>query len=167
MNDGYEEILVKRPNTPKDNLLKGLTVGVIVLFVAAGIFFFNPLFFVLAMGFGMLAYYLILPNFDLEYEYLYVGGDIDIDKIMAKRKRKRVASFQKENLVIMAPTGSSHLAPYVKDAKIRDFTSGNPEIKTWTLVYGSEKSSDVVCLELTEEIAKDMRRFAPRKVFFE
>ena len=115
----------------------------------------------------MLAYYLILPNFDLEYEYLYVGGDIDIDKIMAKRKRKRVASFQKENLVIMAPTGSSHLAPYVKDAKIRDFTSGNPEIKTWTLVYGSEKSSDVVCLELTEEIAKDMRRFAPRKVFFE
>jgi hypothetical protein len=25
----------------------------------------------------------------------------------------------------------------------------------------------VVCLELTEEIAKDMRRFAPRKVFFE
>ena len=38
MNDGYEEILVKRPNTPKDNLLKGLTVGVIVLFAAAGIF---------------------------------------------------------------------------------------------------------------------------------
>jgi hypothetical protein len=167
MNDGYEEILVKRGKTPKDTMLKGLTFGVIAVLIAAGILFFNPLFLILGMGLGLLAYYFILPNFDLEYEYLYVSGDIDIDKIMAKRKRKKVASYLKDNLEIMAPTGSAHLAPYVKDAKIKDYTSADPEKKTWTLVYGAEKTTDVVCLELTDEIAKDMRRFAPRKVFFD
>lgn len=167
MNDGYEEILVKRKNTPKDTILKGLTIGLIALLIGAGIFLFNPIFLILGMVLGFVAYYLILPNFDLEYEYLYVGGDIDIDKIMARRKRKRIASYSKDNLEVMAPTGSDHVASYEKNAKIKDYTSADPEKKTWTLVYGTENSSDVIRLELTEEIAKDMRRFAPRKVFFD
>ena len=117
MNDGYQEILVKRQKTAKDTLLRGLVIGVIAVLIAGGIFLFNPIFLIAGMILGFLAYYFILPNFDLEYEYLYVGGDIDIDKIMAKRKRKRVASYSKDNLEVMAPTGSDHLADYLKDKK--------------------------------------------------
>lgn len=167
MNDGYEEILVKRQKTPKDTLLKACVIGVTAILIAAGIFLFNPILLVLGMAAGLLSYYLVLPNFDLEYEYLYVGGDIDIDKIMAKRKRKRVASYSKDNLEIMAPTGSDHLSSYVKGAKVKDYTSADPAAKTWTLVYSLEKAPEAVCLELTSEIAQDMRRYAPRKVFFE
>ena len=167
MNDGYEEILVKRQKTPKDTLLKGLMIGVVAVLIAGGIFLFNPIFLVLGMVLGLLAYYLVLPNFDLEYEYLYVGGDIDIDKIMAKRKRKRIASYSKDNLEVMAPTGSDHLSDYLRDKKVKDYTSGDPQVKTWTLVYGGEQAAEAVRLELTDEIAQDMRRFAPRKVFFD
>ena len=167
MNDGYQEILVKRQKTAKDTLLRGLVIGVIAVLIAGGIFLFNPIFLIAGMILGFLAYYFILPNFDLEYEYLYVGGDIDIDKIMAKRKRKRVASYSKDNLEVMAPTGSDHLSDYLKDKKVKDYTSADPQAKTWTLVYGGEQGSEAVCLELTNEIAQDMRRFAPRKVFFD
>lgn len=167
MNDGYEEILVKRQKTPKDTIIKGLVIGVVAVLIVAGVLLFNPIFLVVGMIAGFLAYYLILPNFDLEYEYLYVGGDIDIDKIMAKRKRKRIASYSKDNLEVMAPTGSDHVASYIKNAKVKDYTSADPEAKTWTLVYGGENSTEVVRLELTQEIAQDMRRFAPRKVFFD
>ena len=166
MNDGYEEILVKRQKTPKDTLVKGLVIGVVAVLLAGGIFFFNPIFLAAGMVLGMLAYYLILPMLDLEYEYLYVGGDIDIDKIMAKRKRKKVASYSKDSLEVMAPTGSEHLRSFLGNLKVKDYTSGDPEKKTWTLVYGGEQGSEAVCLELTGEIAQDMRRFAPRKVFF-
>jgi hypothetical protein len=167
MNDGYEEILVKRQKTSRDTLLKCCVIGVTALLLAAGIFLFNPVFLVLGMAAGLLSYYLVLPNFDLEYEYLYVGGDIDIDKIMAKRRRKKVASYSKDNLEIMAPTGSDHLSSYVKNTKVKDYTSADPSVKTWTLVYSSEKATEAVCLELTQEIAQDMRRYAPRKVFFD
>ena len=167
MNDGYEEILVKRQKTPKDTIIKGLVIGVVAVLIVACVLLFNPIFLVVGMIAGFLAYYLILPNFDLEYEYLYVGGDIDIDKIMAKRKRKRIASYSKDNLEVMAPTGSDHVASYIKNAKVKDYTSADPEAKTWTLVYGGENSTEVVRLELTQEIAQDMRRFAPRKVFFD
>ena len=167
MNDGYEEILVKRGKTTRDTILKGLTIGVTVLFIAAGIFLFNPIFLASGMILGLLAYYFILPNFDLEYEYLYVSGDIDIDKIMSKRKRKKVGSYSKDNLEIMAPTGSGHLSSYLKNGRVKDYTSADPHVKTWTLVYGSESSSDIICLELTDAIVQDMRRYAPRKVFFD
>ena len=167
MNDGYEEILVKRGRTAGSTIMKAAIIGITAVLIAVGIFFLNPIFLAAGLALALIAYYLILPNFDLEFEYLYVGGDIDIDKIMAKRKRKRVASFSKDNLEIMAPTGSSHLAPYLNDLKVRDYTSMDPDVRTWTLVYGSEIAKEAVCLELTEEIAKDMRRFAPRKVFFD
>ncbi len=167
MNDGYEEILVKRGKKPMDALLKGMTISAIVILVALGILFVQPLFMMIGVIFGLLAYYFILPNFDVEYEYLYISGDIDIDKIMARRKRKKVASYTKDNMEIMAPTGSDHLSSYLQNGKVKDFTSSNPDIKTWTLVYSSEKAQDIVELELTDEIAQDMRRYAPRKVFFE
>ncbi len=167
MNDGYEEILVKKGKNAKDSFLKGMVYSVVGVLAAVGIFFFNPIFLLSAVIMGFLAFYLILPNLDIEYEYLYVGGDIDIDKIMAKRKRKRIASYSKDNLEVMAPTGSAHLADHMKNAKVVDYTSGNPDIKTWTVVYNLEKSSEAAVMELTGTIAQDMRRYAPRQVFFD
>ena len=166
MNDGYEEILVKRQKSASDMLLRGLVIALAVVPVIVGVLCVSPLFLLIGAVIGVLGYYLILPNFDLEYEYLYVNGDIDIDKIMSKRKRKRVGSFTKDNLEIMAPTGSDQLASYVKNGKVLDYTSGDPQKKTWTLVFGSERTSEIVKLELTDTIAQDMRRYAPRKVFF-
>lgn len=167
MNDGYEEILVKKGKNAKDSFTKGMVYSVVGILTAVGIVFFNPIFLLAAVIMGILAYYLILPNLDIEYEYLYVAGDIDIDKIMAKRKRKTVASYPKDNLEVMAPTGSDHVAEYVKKGNVKDYTSQNPDIRTWTVVYNMEKSSEVVRLELTDEIAQDMRRYAPRQVFFD
>lgn len=166
MNDGYEEILVKRQPRAVDTVLKILVIAAAVIPVIFGVVFaFLP---AIAIGIvlGFVGYYLLLPQLDVEFEYLYVGGDIDIDKIMSKRKRKKVASYDKDNLEILAPTGSDQLASYMKDGKVLDYTSGDPNIRTWTAVYGSEKESAIVKMELTEEIAQDMRRYAPRKVFF-
>ncbi len=33
--------------------------------------------------------YIDVPQSDVEYEYLFVNGDLDIDKIMNKARRKR------------------------------------------------------------------------------
>ena len=66
MNDGYEEILVKRQKTPKDTIIKGLVIGVVAVLIVAGVLLFNPIFLVVGMIAGFLAYYLILPNFALE-----------------------------------------------------------------------------------------------------
>lgn len=41
----------------------------------------------------------------LEYEYSFFSGDVDIDKIIGKRKRTNVMSFNCRDVEIMAPYG--------------------------------------------------------------
>ena len=79
MNDGYEEILVKRQPRAVDTVLKILVIAAAVIPVIFGVVFaFLP---AIAIGIvlGFVGYYLLLPQLDVEFEYLYVGGDIDID----------------------------------------------------------------------------------------
>ena len=44
-----------------------------------------------AIALGVACYF-VIPKTDLEYEYLFVNGELDIDMIMSKSKRKRVKS---------------------------------------------------------------------------
>ena len=91
MSDLYIELLVKKKKTSTDTLLKVLMIGATVIFVLGGILF-NPIILLLAVVMGVVDYFK-LPSLDLEYEYLYVNGELDIDKIMSKQKRKRVGSY--------------------------------------------------------------------------
>ena len=44
-----------------------------------------------AIGFGL---YRVFTGFETEYEYTFTNGELDIDKIVAKRKRERVVSLK-------------------------------------------------------------------------
>ena len=160
MNDLYQEILVKKKASAKDTALKILVIVVL----AAGVLFLTPLLLV-GLVLCFVDFYFLLPQFDLEYEYLYVNGDIDVDKIMSKSRRKKVASFSKDNLEVMAPTGSAVLNDYLNGAKVEDYSSGEENASTWTLVYSGDKSKTAAILELPDELSEDMRRYAPRKVY--
>ena len=59
-------------------------------------------------GFGYLTYRLSL-EWDLEYEYIFVKGELDIDKIMGKSRRKRCVVVDLESTEIVAPLNSHAL----------------------------------------------------------
>lgn len=52
---------------------------------------FSFLFAALAFAIGFGAWYVCI-QLNLEYEYIVTNGDLDVDKIIAKRTRKRVLS---------------------------------------------------------------------------
>ena len=162
MNELYREILVKHTATGMDQLKKAGVIVLTVLLAAGGILI-NPLLLLAAAGAGVLSWF-VITSLDLEYEYLYVNGDFDIDKIMNKQRRKKVASYSLEELEIIAPEGSHDLDPYNGKGTVRDFTSGNPQIKTYVAVYNRKDGKELVKLELEQDVLQDLRRLAPRKV---
>lgn len=164
MSDMYQEILVKR-NTPfSDQIKKYLLIVVTVISVMGGLVI-NPILLLPAVVFGFLCYFMV-PRFDLEYEYLYVSGELDIDKIMGKQKRKRCASYNMDNLEILAPSNSAELNRFKnkKDVKVRDFTSLKPDTPSYTLVFNLDRGQELVKVELNEAVIGDIRRMAPRKI---
>ena len=98
-----EQIVSKVPST-KDTMRK-VGLGVLTLLVTMILFLLSGLFnitfigLILACGCIYGGYYLI-SSMNVEYEYIITNGEMDIDKIIAKRKRKRlitakVSSFEK------------------------------------------------------------------------
>lgn len=83
MGDFYAEQLVKRKTTGKDLALKWGLMALTGLSVLLTLLSFSFVFFVITVIFGFLCFWL-LPKTDVEFEYLYVNGQLDIDKIFPK-----------------------------------------------------------------------------------
>ena len=164
MSDLYIELLVKKKKTSTDTLLKVLMIGATVIFVLGGILF-NPIILLLAVVMGVVDYFK-LPSLDLEYEYLYVNGELDIDKIMSKQKRKRVGSYDMKKVEIVAPKNPHELDSFRnrKDIKVHDYSSLEENAKTFGMAINGDKGMELIYFDPNEAIIKDMQRIAPRSV---
>ncbi|MDE5619346.1 MAG: hypothetical protein K2O29_06275 [Ruminococcus sp.] len=100
--DNFAEQLVKKNETSSDKTKRLLTtIGGIVLTVVLAVFGFltlgNPVLsllgFLLAVGAGYGTFFIVQSS-HIEYEYAFTNGELDIDKIIAKRKRKPLLSVE-------------------------------------------------------------------------
>ena len=126
MSDLYTEVLVKKQQTGKDKAIKGVLIFFTVLFAAAGIMM-NPLILLLALVLGIVDY-IFIPKLSVEFEYLYVNGELDIDRIYSQSRRKRAASYELSNMEILAPYQSHQLDSY-KNIRASNVTTIPPESK--------------------------------------
>lgn len=160
MNEFYTEQLVKQKATLSTMIKKSaVVVFVIVMFLVALLISLAaiPLF----IGAVALAVFL-WKRFNLEFEYLYYNGDLDIDKIMGMQKRKRVFSANVKIMEVIAPSGSFELQQYQNLKKYDCSTnSGN---KTYEMVIPHKGQKVRVIFEPNEKILQDLRRWEPRKV---
>lgn len=99
--DNFAEQIVKRNMTKSEKSKRSavLVCGVIVtilLTVAAMLMLASPLIafagLVFAAGAGYGTYFYV-QNTDVEYEYTFTNGELDIDKIIAKKRRKSLVSI--------------------------------------------------------------------------
>ena len=168
MNDLYREILVKRRKSSSVTIIKAALIALTVL-LAVGGFLFVPLMLILALAAGVGSWFYISRS-EKEFEYLYVNGDFDIDVIYNMQKRKRAGSYDISDLVIFAPESSHELDSYraKKGVTVKDYTSGEANKSVWCGVYTRSEGEEMMRIELQDpELVRDMRRFAPRKVFTE
>ncbi|MEG1426513.1 MAG: DUF6106 family protein [Oscillospiraceae bacterium] len=101
--DVFVEQLVKKKISTKDILIYvGIFLaGTVIIF--AGIFLLLPLTGQFAISFFVLvgtifgAYYL-LSRRNLEYEYAVTNGDVSVDKIINRKSRKRLTSFDAKTI---------------------------------------------------------------------
>lgn len=92
--DNFSEQLVKREATSSDKMKKFLIYGGGVLITVILVVFsilqlgsmFSMLGLLLAAGAGYGTYFLGQSTY-VEYEYTFTNGELDIDKIVAKKKR--------------------------------------------------------------------------------
>ena len=100
MDTYKEQLVVKKPTSTDWAKRIGILVGAGILILAcvailpvSDQFWFFP---ALAIAIVIYALFRFYPLFFIEYEYIFTNGEIDIDKIMGKQNRKRLATVDAE-----------------------------------------------------------------------
>lgn len=146
--DHYNEQLVNKTSEPKDIVIRVLIIAgglaIAGLSVYASFIFSEMLgYFPMIIGLGAicLAYWL-LGNTVVEYEYIITNHDLDIDKIIGRRKRKRLISINLNNVEEWGEYTGKEGSGVNATVMAGDATG----VGTWYLVAGHDKVGKVLVL---------------------
>ena len=137
--DSFNEQMIKKQPTQNDKLMTFLIIFASMALAAACVFLgmMFPQYFMIGIFLGVGCIYggiRLWQNLSLEYEYIFTNGDLDIDKIIAQRSRKRLISVKVNELedigladdcpdsdrtIVMASAFDPELADYYMDYKHR------------------------------------------------
>ena len=107
MMDYFTEYIVRRKKDAKDILIiLGVIIAASVLTAIGVLFLGVPLIgqFVLLIVAGVVwGAYLLITGRNIEFEYIVTNGELDVDRITARRKRKRLISVASKEIELIAP----------------------------------------------------------------
>ena len=162
MNELYAEAAVKRKETATTFALRALMIiavlAGIVLIIVGGIGSFIGIILVL----GVFFFY---PRLSVEYEYVFVDGQLDFDKISGKSKRKTMLRIDFEQVEIMAPFNSAALDNYKHlQLETKDFSSLNKDSKPYVIIANANGKKLKILFEPNEKMLAMIKQKSPRKV---
>lgn len=162
MNQLYAEAGVKRKDTAATMAIRvlmflGVIVGVIGILL-------NPI--VRYIGFALIAViFIMFPKLNVEYEYVYVDGQLDFDKILGKAKRKHILRIDFDEVEIMAPLNSHSLDSYTYvKCEQKDFTSRSKDAKPYVIVATKDNKKLMILFEPNEKMIGMIKQKSPRKL---
>ncbi len=165
--DIFMEKIVKRRKTAVDSVIIAATIliGLMLIMIVGSLSFlqsFMPVVLVAIAYFG----YMLIRNRNVEYEYIVTNGELDIDMIIAQRKRKRVFSGScKEFEIIAKMTSGQYNQSYENIKKrINAVTSmDSNEVYFISTVKDGEKI--LIFFEPHPKMIESFKKYIPRKVF--
>ncbi|HIV85206.1 MAG TPA: hypothetical protein H9900_00165 [Candidatus Monoglobus merdigallinarum] len=169
--DIFIEQLVKKKRDTLDYLkIAGGIVGAILV-----IYLLGPLMGIIpAMGFVILLVmvgliyllYLLITSVNMEYEYAFTNGSLDVDAIINRRKRKRLTELEAKEIELMAKRSNPSFERYMNSAaykKIYACADKNGE-DLYFVIYNQGGEGRMLLFSPKEEIVEAFRKMNPQNV---
>lgn len=164
MNEGlYSDTYVHSQLTKEKLMMRRLMIAACIILPIVGIAVFRSIGITLiAVVIDIILIY-FLPNKRVDYEYVFVDGQIDFDRIIADANRKSMRRTDLEKAEIVAPEGS-HSLDCFKDLKTEDYSSGRAEDKHYILVAKGDKGNIKIRFTPNEHLLEQMKMKARSKI---
>ena len=153
MDHFNEQIVKQRLDGKRIALISAATLAALALAFAAWLFLPWMTAAVLALcGFGL---YWLITSQSWEVEYAVTNGDIDIDRIVARRDRKTIVRVRGDKIESLLPVQA------MPEGKTYDRTvmaAQSMSTATWAFTYRSKKSgSTVVYFEPNDSVLDNLK----------
>ncbi len=112
------------------------------------------------------ASYVVISNFNIEYEYCVTNNEMDVDKITNRKKRKRITSVKFADMEIMAPCGDSRFAreENATFAQVHMAAKSADDPDAYFIIYEEGGKRTKLVFNPTQKMIDSAKFFAPRKV---
>ncbi len=166
----YAETCVKKRMTIGTFMAElGLIFAVVVIFIFSFILGSVSMVGYVAMLVAsalFIGLFYILPRFNIEYEYIFVDGQLDFDLIMGGNKRKRGLRIDFENVEVMAPERSHELDSYNRQQFVlKDYSSRDKESPDrYVIFYRLGEKLTKIVFEPNDKILGCIKQKSPRKL---
>ncbi len=164
--DVFIEHLVKKRSTTVDTLKKiGIVIALLVVILACFFFFalLGPLAVLLIFG-GCYAAYWLISGMSIEYEYILTNGEIDVDKIIAQRKRKRLVTVSAKTFESFGPYQAAEHLHRNYDSRILACESEDSDGTYYATFHHNILGHCLLVFNPDERIVKGVQSFLPRTV---
>ncbi len=163
--DIFVEQLIKKKAGPKDYAIIFATILGAVILVMASVIFLIQIALLVLIGVCFGAYYLITSR-SLEFEYSVTNGSITIDKVISRRKRKRVIAVEAHDIEDMGkfkPEVARNKSGF-KTVFASQYDDGRD---AWYFCAHTAKEGNVlVVFDPDEKVLNAIKPFMPRQVSF-
>ena len=166
MNDALYELIVARKPKPYDLLVRILVILLIAAVIIIGMPFIGLLAFIIAILLAALAYYFVFPKLNVEYEYIILNHDLQVDIIYNRAKRKSLRTFDIQGAEIIAPKGSPRLNSYKPD-KVYDYSSGRTTEKVYAVMIPMEQKNMCIYIEPDAKMIALMKQWMGMKMYLD
>ncbi len=161
--DHFSEQIIKQTLDTKRLLIILAAVLAAVAICAVAALWFVWLFLPIAAfcGFGI---YWVSSSQSWEVEYAVTNGDIDIDRIIARRERKTIVRVRGDKITALLPIAS--LNSQQKFDRVV-MAARSSKTATWFFTYQGKKGSTLVVFEPNEDVLKALMNGLSRTVRIE
>ena len=161
--DTFFEQLIRIRLNGKAKFIIGAVIFIDLLIVAALVFFalmFAPAIVFLVIIGVIYGAYKLISLLVVEYEYIYTNGELDVDKIIAKSKRKRVVSIKCSEVEKYGEYRGQPAPGSVKST----FIFCNPDSEGQVYLIAKDRNLGMVMLVLApeERVKAELEKAIPR-----
>ncbi len=174
MNDVFLERMVKKKLEPVDILLMILIVaGALLLswlgFIVGFFLLGFPMLTVVVLTASVYGAYKLIGTRLVEYEYCLTNGNLTVDRILQKSRRKRLTSFECSSCADIGRYGEAEPRLKNQSFDLRLFaTSTSDRSNAWYMnVRSSKTGKTLVVFEPDEALLEAIKQFLPRQLRFE
>lgn len=177
--DIFIEYMIKKHRDVKDNLIIAGTIVLaliltIVLFLLIMILMSSGVNIASSIGLLLIAgvwygAYILMNSRNIEYEYILTNNYFDVDKIMAKKGRKRILSIDfSEASTVANIKDNDHNHAYRNNngaVKIMDLTGNKLVGDVYFIDTQVEGERKLILFQPTSKMLDSIRKSNPRNVF--
>lgn len=160
-----EELVVRRNSLVNVLIMFGMVIVGSVIAMAAFVFLTGLFPAILAIV--VAGIYIGIKFQGVEYEYSFTNGDLDIDKIMAKRKRKTLAAVNHKQIQVMAPYTAEYeeLTKDYQVSQVIDASAHKNAAGRWFAIYEDKDGKYVfLVFQPSKRLREAMRKYMRSRI---